>query len=201
MKNKKFTNELLDDLLDAHNNSCRVIKKKLNDYHIYFGETISSELLEYAACLHLLSTATSKTKITFHVSGFGGSTDTGIKLINKINTSKAQITAIIDGPVYSMHSMLASNFLLNYSNIKIMPDVYFMFHVMSMGHHGTISELKRSAEFYHQYDMSVNKKYAEPFLTKEETTRLIDGQDVFIMGNIIKRRLSNAKKKASNKIQ
>lgn len=91
--------------------------------NVYMDDQIYGQN-DYLRLFYLLDNATKDTKITFHLSGYGGDAASMITLGNHIRASEAEVTMNVEGPVYSAHANLA----LCGDKLKVVGTVFLMFH-------------------------------------------------------------------------
>lgn len=91
---------------------------------VYFTEDIAGPD-EYTGIVELIENAPLGSTINLHLIGYGGNASSVYYLYNAIQTTKAHVNTVVEGPVYSAHAMLA---FVGHT-ISIKPASLFMFHV------------------------------------------------------------------------
>lgn len=86
------------------NNALNVLP--VSSSEVYLPDTIQRASV-HMGLVNLLRNAKEGDEITIHLNGYGGYVNAGLLIINAIEDSKATVTMQVDGPVYSMHALLA----------------------------------------------------------------------------------------------
>lgn len=150
-------------------------------------------------------------KVNIQLDGFGGDMDSVYYFYNTIKKSEAKVTLEVVGPVYSAHAFLA----MAGDSLEIDDLAFFMFHKPAIYNPETkefelsnticriakgkdrgqpqegkcIERMKANDKMYDKFF----EEKVKPFLTKEELIKYEIGEDVYISGEEIKRRLTGAK--------
>ncbi len=106
----------------------------------------------------------------------GGRVDIGISLIHSIQMCKAQVQAVIEGPSYSMASILA----LACDSLIMLDNTYLMFHNYSTGAYGKGAELIQGMGHMDRHLDKFATSICSPFLSKNELNKIRLDQDVYI---------------------
>lgn len=139
----------------------------------------------YAEMVHTILTATEEDIIYLHLNCPGGNLDTGVQLINALNSSQAHIIASIESSAASLATLLflcADEFLVHDNSIM-------MFHNYSGGAAGKGHEIMASAAATDKWCAELMKKLYLPFLTQQEFDRVKDGADLYFHSDEIRERL------------
>lgn len=147
-----------------------------HETHIYLGEYIDSQS-RYFELFNELDNAGKKDKIYFHLNNYGGDVATGAQLIHKIHDCDATVLMCVEGPVYSMGSILA---LAGDVIPKVSPHVFFMFHDYSGGEYGKGNEMHHSITNFQHYFRDLLMDVCCPFLTKKEVRTIMKGEDLYV---------------------
>lgn len=78
----------------------------------------------YLSLFTLFQTAKEGDQIRLHMNGYGGKVDTTVQFINEMKSSKALVTTIVEGPVYSAHAFIS----IAGTHVVIRPGAMFLFH-------------------------------------------------------------------------
>lgn len=167
---------------------------------IYFSSSI--EAPEYYSTLLLqLTQAAVGDKFIFHLAGNGGDAATILAFYNAINSTVADTVAVVDGPVYSAHaylSVLTKQTIVNSGTI-------FMFHrgsifgqeqVVCKEYKGRLDRkqdaYKKCLDFIESWTVMENRLLPQmlgKYLTTNELQRILEGHDVYVQGDEMKRRV------------
>lgn len=143
----------------------------------------------------LRSTETAGDFIRLHCSGYGGEILIGTRIINAINSSGANVQTIVDANCYSMHTIIA---LSQAKTLQIEPGVQFMFHEVQMALPGGVENVRRDLVAVLR-DQKELDKHVRKFLTKEEYKEMVSGQNIYVMGSEMKKRIDKVYKRRSKK--
>ncbi len=187
---KKLDSDDGDDEVSSKGCLLKTTSSESKKYTVYFTEDIV-HTDEYFSFLEILAKAKPDDKVNILLSGFGGYSDTGVKLINHIRKCEAEVSIKIDAPVYSMHAILA--FATKYPLIE--DHVFFMFHDASTFHVGKNSEAVQSSVHYKHYSINLLKDICGHVLTDKEILDITEGKDLYLNGDEVKKRLRKRPKK------
>lgn len=187
-KNKGFLEEIIS-LIDRSNTS--------DGNSIYLSQIIT-HVDAQRALIKKLNTAKETDKIKLYISGFGGSIHTLKVLVSALQNTKAHVTVILEGDVYSAHAVLA----LCGDELQVNSFSSFMFH-----HSSALNDLGRSKGYdrgipnrdkedafmeAHLKDMEDLIK-AVGVLTTGDLDRVNKGEDIYIEAEEVKKRFDHAK--------
>lgn len=153
--------------------------------HYFFCEEVV-EPNEYTEVFHRLNTASPSDVIYFHINTIGGNLFTGIQLINAMRNSPAKIVTVLEGMAYSLGTFI----LLAGDEIVINDNCVMMFHNYSSGVIGKGNEMQSHVESDVKLMGVCMKSIASPFLSKDEITQIMKGQDLYLHTPDIKKRLA-----------
>lgn len=148
----------------------------------------------------VLQEATEGDVITFHLAGYGGRVDALTELVSNIHQSKAVINMIVDAPVYSTDAMLA----VSGDTLKMNRNSLLMFHAPANILGKMTSQIDCSlltgtdrgqpesdqCELDKQAQMRLDQQQINslPYLTKQEKAAILEGKEVYLFPNDIKKR-------------
>lgn len=115
---------------------------------------------------------------TIYNSGYGGDIIIMSKLHSALLKSKAKVTMIVTGPVFSANAMITC---LPNRKLIVRDNVFFMFHPVQSGGGADMFITKLLGERW----MKNNCTY----LTKKEVNLVLNGVDVYITGDHVRERL------------
>lgn len=117
----------------------------------------------------------------------GGDLAAGVQIISAMRESKATVITRIDGECFSLGTMI----FLSGDECEVSPYAIAMFHNYSGGVEGKgneqLAELTATKEWFE----SLAKNIWVPFLSEEELTRILRGEDLWMMTDEIIQRLIN----------
>ena len=171
------------------------------DYSVYFSKGIDT-VNTYQAVYNVLNSAKRGDTVTIFLAGDGGFVETLHTLVYAIKNSKAHVTTVVSGDVYSAHAFLA---LSGHEIVVNNPNAILMFHRSSLFSHDKYEicskykdkkDRKQSLEgkcvkwftMAEQQDARIMAFYKN-FFTESEFQQILDGHDVFIFASEIKNRL------------
>jgi membrane-bound ClpP family serine protease len=125
-------------------------------------------------------------RVVFHLSGYGGSVDTVLYIINNIQITKALVIMSVEGPVYSGHAYLS----LSGHVLQMTKYSFIMLHTSTVVDLNceTVGGLDRghpASDKCSQYKKAnvdlINKVISNlPYLTTVEKAAIIEGNDVYL---------------------
>lgn len=152
----------------------------------YLSKTVDDPA-QYTDMIHRIRTAQPQDIITLHLNTPGGRLDTGIQIINAIKDSEAHIIAILDAKAYSLGTLL----FLAADEFVIHDNTQFMIHNYSGGTAGKgneqVAELNATVSWFKK----LAKKYYVPFLTEAELEGVLNGKDMWMDSDEVRKRLKN----------
>lgn len=152
----------------------------------YLSEPIGAPA-DYASMIHHIASASAADIVYIHLNTPGGRLDTGIQLINAMKESQARIVAVLDSKAYSLGTMifLAADEFIVHENCT------FMIHNYSSATFGKGNEQKAEMQATERWFEKLANKYYFPFLSKEEISKVLNGQDIWMDSDEVKKRLKN----------
>ena len=142
---------------------------------------------QYAGMIHRIRTAPPQDIIYMHMNTTGGRLDTGVQIINAMKDSEARIVAVLDSKAYSLGTLL----FLAADEFVIHENCMFMIHNYSGGVAGKGNEQASELEATMKWFKKLAKKYYIPFLSKKELKAVLNGKDMWMDSDEIKKRLRN----------
>ena len=180
--------------------SCTKHKFYNNRCDVYLGTNIGSPDL-YTELDKLLTNSRKGDRVYIHLAGNGGRGSGLVYILNAMNSSKATVISVVEGPVLSAHAVLA----FGGDEIVIDDNVYFLFHAISARNMiGKIcmvrfGQMDRGLSAYEKclqtmpklvdfYDNAI-LGYIGKVMTKKENEEYLAGHDIIITGKDMKKRL------------
>ena len=127
--------------------------------------------------------------IRLHISTPGGVIDGALFIIDAINLSKAKVTGYLTGTVASAGTIIA----LACHELDISIHTSFMVHNYSGGMSGKGHEMKAHQEFIDRTLNAAFKDYYGGFLSEKEMENVIDGKDIWLGTEEVKKRWETRK--------
>jgi ATP-dependent protease ClpP protease subunit len=155
-------------------------------FHFYLS-TIIQEPQKYIDMIHRIHIAGPDDIIHIHLNTIGGMLNTGVQIINAMQSSKAHTIVSIEADCYSLGTLifLAADEYVVHDNCLI------MLHNFSGGVSGKGHEQFAQLEATQLWFTSLAKKLYIPFISSEEFERILKGEDVWLHAEEIRERLSN----------
>lgn len=153
-------------------------------YHFYISGMID-EPFKYVDMIHRLQDAREGDIVFIHLNTMGGYVDTGVQLINAMQTSAAHVITSLEGQAASMGALM---FLAGDEYI-IHDDCLLMIHNYSGGAWGKGHELLANAQGVNRWIEKFFRKLTVPFLTEDEFQTVVDGKDFWIDSDEVRKRL------------
>lgn len=152
--------------------------------HFYLSETIGDPK-NYTKMIHSIRTASAADIIYIHLNTPGGRLDTGIQIINAIKDTDARVVGVLDSKAYSLGTLI----LLACDEFQIHDNCLFMIHNYSSGTFGKGNEQKAEMQATEIWFKKIAHKYYFPFLSKEEIEKVLNGTDIWMDSDEVKKRL------------
>lgn len=152
---------------------------------------LSGEIQEpqyYTELFQTLHTASETDLIYLHLNSPGGSFDTGLQIINNIQSSSAHVVTVLEARAYSMAAMifLVGDELIVHDNCQL------MFHIYSGSFAGKGNEQQAQVIALGSWFEKVMFRICAPFLSSAEIEKILKGNDLWLDSDEIRRRLGRA---------
>lgn len=154
--------------------------------YVYFTDDIQSPAI-YNEVVHKLLTATSEDMFVFVINSGGGDVESAIMIVDAVRRSEATVKSFVTGFAASAATILA----LSAEELEIAEHTPFMVHNYSGGLGGKGHELKARQEFMDKALNDAFKDFYTGFLTEEEMEEVIDGKDMWMGPEDVRRRWDN----------
>lgn len=162
--------------------------------HFYITGPIAEED-DYIDLIDTLYQGKPNETVIIHLNTPGGRLDITMQILNAIRTSEADVISIADGEVASAGSLI----LFACPNIGVQPYSYVMLHDGSEGAFGKVNENLKQAIFTTKLLSQIAHSVYEPFFTKEEVDRVLDGNDMWLTSEEVEERITNLTKSKQEK--
>ena len=144
----------------------------------------------YTELFYTLRTAGESDWIFLHLNSSGGDFNTGLQIINNVQASKGRVVTILEARAYSMAALifLAGDDLVVHDNCQL------MFHTYSGYFSGKGNEQQAEAAAVGKWFEKVMCRLCAPFLTETEIRNILNGSDIWLDSDDIRRRLQRVKR-------
>jgi ATP-dependent Clp protease, protease subunit len=164
--------------------------------HFYFSEVVEEPNL-YVEMIHHIRTAGPDCTIYIHLNTPGGRIDTGVQLINAMQTSEAHIICSLEGRVASLGTMI----FLAADEFIVHDNCIMMFHNYSGGVFGKGHEQIAALEATNIWIENIMRNLYIPFMSDEEFNRIVKGEDLYFQAEEIRKRLHKMVKTMEKQIK
>lgn len=146
------------------------------------------EPLAYAELLNTLRTASENDIVFLHLNTAGGNLDSGLQIINNMRASKAHVITVLEARAYSMGALifLAGDELVVHDNCQL------MLHNYSGSLIGKGNEQHAQVVAIGKWFEKIMSRVCYPFLSHEEISKILRGEDIWMDSDEIRRRLQRA---------
>ncbi|WP_018150336.1 Clp protease ClpP [Leeia oryzae] len=159
---------------------------------------ISGELqspMAYAEMLYTLRTASETDVIYLHLNTPGGNFDTGLQIINNMLDSSARVVTVLEARAFSMGALL----FLAGDDLYVHDNCQLMFHNYSGSFIGKGNEQHAQILAVGKWFEKVMKRICHPFLSNEEIEIILQGGDLWLDSDAIRKRLHQMNKGGQDK--
>jgi len=177
-----MSNDLIMSALPKSNMFTTEFRGVRYDYYLT-GPIGAAE--DYLDLCNILRSATPQDEVVIRINSGGGSVHTGNMIINAINESEANVIGFIESDCGSMSTFI----FLACHTWGVSDAAEFFIHTCSYGNWGKESEVFSQAVFMRkQVDKMVRTRY-KAFLTEDEISAVVKGEDLFFDAEEILERL------------
>jgi ATP-dependent Clp protease protease subunit len=162
--------------------------------HYYLSGPIE-EPHKYVDMIQRIQLAGSEEIIYVHLNTPGGMLDTGVQIINAMQSSKAHIIVSIEANCHSLGTLI----FLAADEFVVHDNCLMMIHNFSGGVFGKGNEQQSQLEAQIKWFNSLAENLYVPFLTKVELDRVVKGEDIWLQSKEIRDRLNKMVKKLATK--
>lgn len=152
--------------------------------HYYLSSAIESPE-QYIDMVHRIQTAGPDEVIYIHLNTPGGHLDTGVQIINAMQSSHAHVIVSIEGNCHSLGTLI----FLAADEFIVHDNCLMMIHNYSGGVFGKGNEQQSQLEAQIKWFNSLACKLYVPFLSPDEFDRIVKGEDIWLHSDEIRRRL------------
>lgn len=153
-------------------------------HHFYISLNID-EPDKYIDMIHKIKHAGPGEEVYIYLNNGGGRLDTAVQIINAMKMSQAKIITVIEAEAHSASTMI---FLCG-DEFIVHDNCSMMFHNFSGGMYGKGNEMKLQMDATIKWFNKLAKDIYYPFLSQTEIDNLIDGKDIWMDSDEIRKRL------------
>lgn len=181
---KSFSRDEMDNPFQS--SRIRIMPKVTSEITIYIDDDIE-EPSKYRDETQVLLNASPEDDITIVINSGGGRVDTALQLVEAMQYSPANITAVVTGDCMSAATLLA----LTAQQVIVLDSSSFMCHQAHYGYADGASRLKDFVSYNHtRLDKLIDKFYTG-FLTKKEIDELKGGKEFWFDAEEARERFAN----------
>lgn len=181
-KNDKLDKKELEELARPYQHYEQLVARRIQ--HYYLSEPIE-EPNEYVDMIYRIQTASPDDIVFIHLNTPGGHLDTGVQIINAMQSSQAHVTVSIEANCHSLGTLI----FLAADEFIVHDNCLMMIHNFSGGVFGKGNEQQSQLEAQIKWFNTLARKLYIPFLTAEEFDRIARGEDIWLQSDEIRRRL------------
>lgn len=151
----------------------------------YLSGTIQQSAY-YTELFHTLRTASEVDLIYLHLNTSGGDFDTGLQIINNMQSSNAHVVTVLEARAYSMGAFifLAGDELMVHDNCQL------LFHIYSGVFTGKGNEQQAESLALSNWFEKFMSRTCQPFLSAGEIKAILKGSDLWMDSDEIQHRLA-----------
>ena len=146
--------------------------------------------IDYVEMIYKIKQATENDIIYIHLNTNGGNLETGVQILNAIHATSAHVITSLESTAYSLGTLL----FLSGNEVQLHENSLMMFHSFSAVMIGKGHEMTSELETLNKWYNKMMKKICVPFLSIEEVEQIINGKDIWMETDEIKRRLNRMAK-------
>jgi len=139
----------------------------------------------YTELFYTLRTAAETDLIYLHINSPGGDFNTGLQIINNMLASEAHVVTVLEARAYSMAAFI----FLSGDELIVHDNCQLMFHTYSSSFAGKGSEQMAEVHALGSWFEKVTTRLCTPFLSAADITHILQGSDLWMDSDEIRRRL------------
>jgi|SRR5271157_490825 len=174
--------EAKDEELKPYTHYEQIVSRRIQ--HYYLSSAIE-EPEKYVDMIHRIQTASADEIVYVHLNTPGGHLDTGVQIINTIQSSQAHIIVSIEGNCHSLGTLI----FLAADEFIVHDNCLMMIHNFSGGTFGKGNEQQSQLEAQIKWFNTLARKLYVPFLSADEYERIVRGEDIWLQSDEIRKRL------------
>lgn len=179
------TSKLIKDEKNDKIDFCKTYSSSIGTRYDFYLTHVIDDSFNFNDLFDILRKASDKDEVFIHINSPGGYVDASSQIINNIKECSAVVTTIMEGQATSAASMI---FLSGDEKI-VRNHGYMLCHYYSGGCGGKGNEIISRAKFGDKYMRNLFKEIYNKFLTSDEISRLIKGEDFWFSAKEVRARL------------
>lgn len=172
----------LDDEAKPYKHFDQTVSRRIQ--HYYISGPIE-EPYKYVDMVQKIQTSGPDEIIYIHLNTPGGQLDTGVQIINAMQSSNAHIIVSIEANCHSLGTLL----FLAADEYIVHDNCLMMIHNFSGGTFGKGNEQQSQLEAQIKWFNTLARKLYIPFLSKDEFEKIVKGEDLWLQSDDIRTRL------------
>lgn len=162
--------------------------------HFYLSTTIE-EPIHYVDMIHRIQNAGPEDIVYIHLNTPGGHLDTGIQLVNAMQSTQAHVIASVESEAHSLGTLI----FLAADEFVVHDNCMMMFHNFSGSVFGKSHEQQAHLQALIKWFNTLARRLYIPFLSEEEFERILRGEDIYLHSDDIRKRLEKMVKEQQAK--
>lgn len=160
----------------------QVLTKRVQHFYL---STVVGEPGYYVEMIHRIKSASPDEIVHVHLNTPGGNLDTGVQIINAIQSTPAHVICSVEAESHSLGTLI----FLAADEFVVHDNTMMMFHNFSGGTFGKGHEQQSNIEATIKWFQGLAKNLYIPFLSAEEFERIQRGEDLYLHADDIRKRL------------
>lgn len=181
-KDEELLEDFLDDELKPYHHYDQTISRRIQ--HYYLSGPIE-EPRSYVDMIQKIQVAGPEEIIYIHLNTPGGQLDTGVQIINAMQSSNAHVIVSIEANCHSLGTLI----FLAADEFIVHDNCLMMIHNFSGGTFGKGNEQQSQLEAQIKWFNTLANKLYVPFLTQAEFDRVVKGEDLWLQSSDVRTRL------------
>lgn len=177
-----------DDFNENYRHYEQLMVRKIQ--HFYLSSPIDEPIF-YVDMIHRIQTAGPEDIIYIHLNTPGGQLDTGVQLVNAMQSTPAHVIVGIEAEAHSLGTLI----FLAADEFVVHDNVMMMIHNYSGGVFGKAHEQAARLEGTMKWFNALARRIYIPFLSEEEFEKVLEGGDLYLHSADIRKRLERMVKK------
>ena len=181
-KNEDIEIEIEEEEIKPYHHYDQMISRRVQHY---FLSGPIEEPRSYVDMIQKIQTAGPDEMIYIHLNTPGGQLDTGVQIINAMQSSHAHIIVSIEANCHSLGTLI----FLAADEFIVHDNCLMMIHNFSGGTFGKGNEQQSQLEAQIKWFNTLANKLYVPFLTQAEFDRVVKGEDLWLQSADVRSRL------------
>jgi ATP-dependent protease ClpP protease subunit len=160
----------------------QVVQRRIQHYYL---SSVIEQPEQYVDMVHRIQVAGPDDIIYIHLNTPGGHLDTGVQIINAMQSTQAHVTVSIEANCHSLGTLI----FLAADEFIVHDNCLMMIHNFSGGTFGKGNEQQSQLEAQIKWFNTLAKKLYVPFLSEAEFDRIVRGEDIWLQSDEIRKRL------------